>query len=199
MRLRTTRLFILLIVLAALNTMTTAAAAQQPAGGGQAAAPRPPGLTLTSTAWPDGGQIPVKYAQAGSSTSPALSWTNVPPNTTAFVLFFRDPDVARNGTIEDVLHWMVVNIPGATRSLPEGVPTGATLPDGSFQSSLRGPQYMGPGAAAVGPVHHYTLELFALSAKLDLPATATRPQVIEAMAGKIVGKAVYVGLYKAPQ
>jgi hypothetical protein len=32
--------------------------------------PRPTPLVLTTTAWPDGGVIPVKYSQAGSSCLP---------------------------------------------------------------------------------------------------------------------------------
>ena len=34
--------------------------------------------------------------------------------------------------------------------------------------------YMGPGAGAAGPYHHYTFELFALDTKLDLKAQTPR-------------------------
>ena len=52
---------------------TTAVAihAQQPAAGG----PAPKPMTLTTTAFPDGSQIPAKYTQAGDQISPALSWS----------------------------------------------------------------------------------------------------------------------------
>ncbi|HEX5107919.1 MAG TPA: hypothetical protein VFV95_05715, partial [Vicinamibacterales bacterium] len=72
-------------------------AAQAPAAGGAQApaAPARPPLTLTTPAFPDGGQIPVKHTQAGDQISPALTWTNVPPGTVSFVLHMRDPDVAR--------------------------------------------------------------------------------------------------------
>jgi hypothetical protein len=56
---------------------------RQPAGGGQ---PPRPAMTLTTTAFPDGGQIPAKYTQAGEQVSPALTWRNVPPGTQSFVL-----------------------------------------------------------------------------------------------------------------
>jgi len=46
------------------------------AGGGQGGAPRGggrggPGLTLTSTAWPDGGEVPQKHAGGAMGISPA--------------------------------------------------------------------------------------------------------------------------------
>lgn len=164
--------------------------------------PRPP-LTLTTTAFPDGGVIPNKYTQVAEQVSPALSWSNVPPGTQSFVLHMRDPDVARNKTTEDQVHWLVWGIPGSATGMTEGQPKGPTLPDGSRQISASGEVYRGPGAAATGPLHHYTFELFALDTKLDVPpgadAWASRTAVYNAMQGHILGKAVYVGLFRRPQ
>jgi Raf kinase inhibitor-like YbhB/YbcL family protein len=176
----------------------TASGPQAP--GGQAP---PPAMILTTTAFPDGGAIPVKYSQAGEQVSPSLSWSNVPPGTQSFVLHMRDPDVARNRTTEDQVHWLVWNIPGAARGLPEGVPKGAQLPDGSQQISASGPVYRGPGASAAGPMHHYTFEVYALDIKLDVrpgaDAWETRTKIWQAMNGHVLGKAVYVGLFRRPQ
>ena len=135
--------------------------------------------------------------------SPALNWTNTPPGTLSFVLHMHDPDVARNKTTDDQVHWLVWNIPGTATGLPEGVPQGAKLPDGSQQISASGPVYRGPGAPATGPQHHYTFEIYALDTKLDVPPSAdafeTRTNVMKAMQGHILGKAVYVGLFRRPQ
>jgi Raf kinase inhibitor-like YbhB/YbcL family protein len=179
------------------------AAAQAPAPGAAPAQPPRPALTLTTPAFPDGDPIPVKYTQAGEQVSPVLNWTNVPAGTQSFVLHMRDPDVARNRGTEDQVHWLVWNLPGTATGLPEGVPKGATLPDGSQQVSASGPVYRGPGAPASGPQHHYTFELYALDTKLDVPAGAdawvTRTAVWKAMEGHVLGKAVYVGLFRRPQ
>lgn len=170
---------------------------------GQASQMRPPAMELTTTAFPDGGVIPAKYTQAGDQVSPALKWINVSPGTESFVLHMRDPDVARNRGTEDQVHWLVWNIPGTATGLPEGVPKGAELPDGSRQISASGPVYRGPGAPANGPMHHYTFEVYALDTRLDVPPGddpwAIRAAIWKAMEGHVLGKAVYVGLFRRPQ
>lgn len=194
-----------LAIVPALVMSATAAQNAPAAGGGQrgAGAPPAPAMTLTTTAFPDGAPIPARFTQAGEQTSPALVWTNAPANTASFVLHMHDPDVARNKTTDDQVHWLVWNIPGSATGLPEGVPQGADRPDGSHQTSASGPVYRGPGAPASGPVHHYTFEIYALDTKLDVTASAdafeTRANVMKAMQGHILGKAVYVGLFHRPQ
>ena len=158
-------------------------------------------MTLSTTAWPDGGMIPAQYTQAGPQISPALSWSNVPDGIMSFVLIVRDLDAAIGDGTDDILHWMLWNIPAASRTLPEAIPQASQLPDGTRQISASGPYYRGPGAPAAGPPHHYVFELYALDTMLDVAAVGqspplTRAAVMTAMAGRIRGKAVYTGLYK---
>ena len=158
-------------------------------------------MTLTTPAWTDGGLVPAKYSQAGPETSPAFSWSDVPDGTTSFVLMMRDLDVASGPGTEEIVHWMLWNIPGASRSLPEGLPHAPQLPDGTRQMSATGPFYRGPGAPAAGPAHHYVFELYALDTTIDVPPVgqspaATRAAILAAMNGHVRGKAVYVGLFK---
>jgi len=158
-------------------------------------------MTLTSTGFTDGAQIPAKYSQAGDEVSPPLAWSGAPDSIASFVLIVHDTDAAAGNGTDDVLHWLVWNIPGTARALPEGVPPGSQLVDGTRQISVSGPYYRGPGATASGPVHHYVFELFALDAVLDVqpvgasPA-ATRAAVMAAMAGHVRGKAAAVGLFR---
>ena len=161
-------------------------------------------MMLSSSGWSDGGQIPAKYTQVGGPAgeiSPPLSWSGAPENTAAFVLIVHDVDAAIGNGADDVLHWMVWNIPGTATILPEHMPAGAQLPDGMRQISATGPYYRGPGALSAGPAHHYVFELFALDAPVDVPAVGasppqTRAAIVTAMAGHIRGKAVLVGLFK---
>ena len=167
-------------------------------GGGRGAVQT---MTLTSTAWADGGQIPAKYSQAGDQVSPPLAWSNVPDTATSFVLLVHDLDAAAGNGTDDILHWMLWNIPAVARSLAEGMPHGSQLQDGTRQISASGPYFRGPGAPAAGPAHHYAFELFALDATIDVPAVGasppqTRAAVVAAMAGHVRGKGVLVGLFR---
>src|SRR5215212_5415950 len=183
-------------------------AAQQP-GGQRGAAPAAPAMTLTVEGFPDGGDVPVKFSQAapgvatGEGLSPAINWTNVPAGTQSFFLNMRDMDVARNKTTDDQAHWVVWNVPATATGLPEGVPKGAKLADGSYQFSATGQVYRGPGAGANGPKHHYMFEIYALDTKLDIEPAAdafeTRTNIMKAIQGHVLGKAVYGGLFKRPQ
>lgn len=160
-------------------------------------------FTLTTMAFPDGGEIPMKYASSNSPVSPDLEWSNVPAGTVTFVLIFHDPDAALNKTLEDYLHWLVFNIPAATHEFPEAVPPIPRLSDGSIQAKPRGNSsgkmgsivgYLGPGAPP-GPYHHYTFDLYALDIKLDLGPDASRDEVLRAIDGHILGKAMLIGRF----
>jgi Raf kinase inhibitor-like YbhB/YbcL family protein len=177
---------------------TVVATAQAPAR----PAPKP-GLTLVTDGFTDGGIIPNRYTMAadgGAAVSPRLTWTNVPDGTVSFALILHDPDTTLNHRTDEVLHWMIFNIPGTARELPEGVPAQAQLPDGSVQAVNTGKKvgYMGMGASAAGPYHHYTYELFALDTKLSLGPDATQADVRAAMEGHILGKGVVEGRFHRP-
>lgn len=169
-----------------------------------------PVFNVTSSAWPDGGEIPMKHAYRGDNKSPAFEFhwfmgampVDQPATVQSFAVIFRDIENATNRGPTDTLHWSAWNIPASAKGLPEGL-GGGDLPDGTRNGpglANRGGtgSYFGPGAG-VGPFHHYIFEFFALDAKIDLPATATREQLLMAMEGHVVGKAAYVGRFHTPQ
>jgi Raf kinase inhibitor-like YbhB/YbcL family protein len=171
---------------------------QRGGGGGRGRAQT---MSLTTTAWADGGTIPIKFSQAGPEVSPALSWSGAPADVASFALIVHDLDAAGSNGIDDYLHWMVWNIPGTATSLAEAIPHGPELPDGMRQISGTGPYYRGPAAPANGPAHHYVFELFALDAKIDVAPVGTSPAetraaVLAAMAGHVRAKGVLTGLFK---
>jgi len=178
------------------------AAAQQPPAGGGGRGGRGggfnlPPLMMTTDAFPDGGIIPAKHAGGrgggNGNVQPAFKFSGAPDTTVTYAIIFHDIDVALGGNTDDVLHWMVWNIPASAGGIPEG-----KLPEGAVAatSTIGKGAYFGPGAPAGERYHHYVFELYALNAKLDLPATATRAELLAAMAGKTTAKAAYVGRYR---
>jgi len=192
-----------------------AAQAQRGGRGGQRGFGGIPTMTLVSTAWPDGGQIPPTYTQSGPEKSPGFQWSGAPAGTQSFVLVFHDVDSPTGNGTDDVLHWLVWNIPGTSTQISPGQPDGFDLPDGGGkQISVSGSRYRGPGAPAAGPLHHYVAELYAVDTMLQVepapqapsgtpnpvnPGVATRANVMQAMAGHVRGKAAYVGLFHRSQ
>ena len=187
-----TRIIRTLAVLLAFTLLGASAAFAQgaPARGGF----RLPPLLMQSTAFEDGGIVPQKYA-GRSGVQPDFTFSNAPDGTVAYAIILHDVDVAIGGGTGDVLHWMAWNIPASANGIPEG-----KLPEGSVNGKNMTGQnaYMGPGAPAGPRYHHYIFELYALNAKLDIPDTASRDDLLAAMKGKTVAKAAYVGRYRSP-
>jgi Raf kinase inhibitor-like YbhB/YbcL family protein len=152
-----------------------------------------PPLLLQSDAFPDGGVVPDKYSFRGGNVQPGFRISNAPDTTQSYAIVFHDIDVALNGNTDDVLHWAVWNIPSTTKEIAEG-----KLPEGAVVGkNIRGTnEYMGPGAPPSPRFHHYVFEVYALNAKLDLPATAGRAELMAAMQGKVVAKSAYVGRFQ---
>lgn len=167
-------------------------------------------LWVTSTAWPDGGEIPMTNAARGDNKSPAFEFhwnlgTNpatAPETLQTYAVIFHDVENSSNKTTTDTLHWSAFNIPGTAKGLPEGLGSG-DLPDGTRNGpgiaarNGKTPAYFGPGAGP-GPIHHYVFEFYALNTKLDLPASTTREDVLKAMDGHVVGKAAWFGRFHTP-
>ncbi len=168
-----------------------AAAAQQ------AQAPPPSKFQMMSSAFSDGAKIPTQFSCADpNGASPALSWSNPPAGAMSFALVMHDTDAAPQKGTMDVTHWILWNIPPSSTSLTASVKPDAS-PDGVAQGkNIRGVNGYQPPCPPPGATpHHYTFELYALDAKLDLPAGSTRADLLKAMDGHVIGKATTVGLF----
>jgi Raf kinase inhibitor-like YbhB/YbcL family protein len=177
--------------------LLSAAAAIGAAAQERGAAPPPSKFKLMSSAYAEGSMIPTQYACADpNATSPALNWSNPPMGTMSFAVIFHDTDAAPGKNTMDVTHWIFWNIGAGATSVPGNIKVDAS-PDGIMQGknvrNMNGyqPPCPPPGATP----HHYIFELYALDAKLDLPAGSARADLLKAMDGHVVGKATYVGLY----
>jgi Raf kinase inhibitor-like YbhB/YbcL family protein len=163
-------------------------------GGGRGMVP----MLLESDAYADGAIVPAKYSNAGGSTIPGFKISNVPEGTVSFAVIFHDIEPNIGNPPNDVLHAMFWNVPAASNGWSEGPSDGSKMPAGTVMgfNIQKKPVYMGPGAPAGPRYHHYIFEVYALNANLDLPPDSTREAVYAAMAGKVVGKAAYVGRFR---
>jgi len=148
-------------------------------------------MELKSPAFSQGQAIPSKYTCDGKDVSPPLAWTEIPPATKSFALIADDPDAP----IGTWVHWVVYNLPPATRQLPEGFPTDARFADGTMQgmTDFRRTGYGGP--CPPSGTHRYFFQLFALDAVLALRPASAAKQLKAAMKGHILAEAQLMGTY----
>jgi Raf kinase inhibitor-like YbhB/YbcL family protein len=165
-------------------------------------------LSLSSTAFAPGGEIPVRHSCFGENLSPPLTWSGIPAGTASLALVVDDPDSEPAGFV----HWVVYNLPPDTLGLPEAVPIDSELEDGTLQGANDFAPFVGqtfPSGAAINGVgyagpcppgrHRYVFTLYALDSRLDLPAEAAAAQVLTGMQGHILTQALLAGVLTPPQ
>ena len=121
------------------------------------------GLSLTSTAWSPGGEIPRTFTCDGEAVSPPLVIAGAPAGTVELVLVVTDPDAA------GFVHWVVAGIPPGVPTFPQGgLPAGAV----EAPNSSGGTAWVGPCPPA-GDAHTYDFTVYALPIPSGLGATST--------------------------
>jgi Raf kinase inhibitor-like YbhB/YbcL family protein len=148
---------------------------------------------LSSPAFEDGGSMPALYTCQDREITPPLEWESPPDGTESFALVVEDPDTPF--FLPTVTHWIVFNIPAATRELPEGVLPGKPLDDGSVQGRnlMRRSGYMGP--CPPWGEHRYHFTLFALDTRLESDAGKNKRTLLKAMEGHVLGRTRLTGRY----
>lgn len=150
-------------------------------------------LTVKTTAFDTGKDIPKRYTCEGDDISPKLEWSGVPPQAKALAVICDDPD-APVGTWT---HWVLFNLPPTTPSLDERYPKDKEFNTGAKHgvNDWKQPGYRGP-CPPPGKPHRYFFRVYALDAPLGLAAGATRQQVLDAMKGHILAQGEVMGTYR---
>lgn len=146
---------------------------------------------LKSTAFENGGRIPRKYTCDGKDISPPLFWTGVPDKTASLALVVNDPDAPRG----DWVHWVLFDMPGSRRELPEQVEPTDKVEGGGIQGLNDFGKVGWGGPCPPSGMHGYIFALYALSFPLDLPPRATRDDVTRASQGKVLATTRLTGVY----
>jgi Raf kinase inhibitor-like YbhB/YbcL family protein len=149
-------------------------------------------IELVSKAFRPGEAIPKPYTGDGADRSPPLAWSEPPSGTESLALVCDDPDAPRGTWV----HWVLFNLPAQTRELQEGVPGTETLGNGAKQgkNDFGKIGYGGP-APPRGKPHRYFFKLYALDVAVDLPAGASKAQLVGAMKGHILAEGQLMGNY----
>lgn len=153
-------------------------------------------LTLSSPAFPSGGQIPARYTCDGDDLSPPLSWSGAPEDTRSFALILDDPDAPDPRAPKTTwVHWVLFNLPPTVHELPEGAGS-AGLPEGARMGTndWKRTGYGGP-CPPIGR-HRYVHKLYALDAMLTLGDAPTKAELERAMEGHVLARGELVGTYQ---
>ena len=152
-------------------------------------------LTLTSAVLAEGAMFPRDYTCNGANRSPPLTWINAPVGTQSLAMVLTD-------TSNNLIHWVIYDIPATRGALPEDVDKVYLPPDvpGAKQTRSYNQQvtgYLGPCPPAI---HTYRFTLYAVGVA-SLPGateTSTRPQVEALIQANDLGMATLTGMYAQP-
>lgn len=137
-------------------------------------------LSLTSPAFHDGGTLPTRFTCSGEGTAPPLAWSGVPKAARELTLVVEDPDAG------DFIHWTVLRMPPAARSVQGGIET-----KNSFGKRGWGAACPPKGDAP----HRYVFALYATKAPLGLGQDATPDQVRSKLAELAIARGVLTARY----
>lgn len=153
-------------------------------------------MTLTSTAFENGGAIPQKYTCDGDRLlSPPLTIANVPEGATMLVLVMDDPDVPKELRPDGVFdHWVMYGIDPMTTEIPEGSTAGAQGENGAGNTAYTGPC---PPKEYEPSEHRYFFRLYATDLpNLNFIKAPTKADVLGAIEGHVIETAELMGRYQ---
>jgi Raf kinase inhibitor-like YbhB/YbcL family protein len=151
-------------------------------------------MKLTSTAFTHQGGIPRRHTCEGEDVSPTLAIDDVPAGTQSLALIADDPDAPDPAAPKMTwVHWVLYDLPPATRSLPEAV-TASVLHGLDGLNDWKRTGYGGP-CPPIGR-HRYFFKLFALDCRLGDLHRPTSSQLQRAFAGHVLADVQLIGTYQ---
>jgi Raf kinase inhibitor-like YbhB/YbcL family protein len=163
--------------------------------------------------------------EVGLDKSPPMMFSGVPEGAVSLALIMDDPDVIEPEAeiFEAKIHWVLWNLPPDTTELPVHLATttelatlGPNVRQGTNDYGVIG--YTGPcptlstlsiaqSGGTYDPMSHiytgipvlphgYVIKVYALSKELDLPAGATKYDLLKAMDGSIIAGGEAVAEYR---
>lgn len=144
-------------------------------------------LTLSSTAFAEGGAIPREHTCDGADVSPPLAWTGLPGGTAGLALIVDDPDAG------GFIHWVAFDIQPASGGLAAGASTAGDAPS-QGRNDFGDTGYGGP--CPPSGTHRYAFRLLALDGQLGLSGTPRAGEVFAAAGGHVLAEVTLTGTYR---
>ncbi len=157
------------------------------------------GIVLTTPSLDPDGHLEDRHSAYHENRSPPLVWTPV-ENAVAYAIVVEDPDAPRE---RPFVHWLIWNIPGEATSLPEGLPTEASL--GLIGGATQGLNdngtagWFGPRPPPGHGLHRYHFQIFALAARLEFAPDTPLDVLLNALKGDTLADGLLVATYEAPE
>jgi Raf kinase inhibitor-like YbhB/YbcL family protein len=163
-----------------------------PGGSGSAEelfeSPLPETVAVTSAAFEEGGDIPVRHTCDGEGSSPALAWSGVPGGAVELAVVVDDPD-APGGTY---VHWVLFGLSPRLAGIGEGA-----VPEGARQArNSAGDADYAPPCPPGGSAHHYRFAVYALATRTGLGDGVGADEALQAIREAALSRGVLVGLYR---
>ncbi len=153
-------------------------------------------LTIRSSAFAEGAEIPLRHTCEGDDASPPLAWSGVPAGAKSLALVVDDPDAPDPAAPKMTwVHWVLYDLSPTVAGLEAGQGHG-TLPQGTREgrNDWKRSGWGGP-CPPIGR-HRYFFKLYALDAPLGDLGTPTKPKLEQAMRGHVLEQAQLMGTYQ---
>ncbi|HKL79374.1 MAG TPA: YbhB/YbcL family Raf kinase inhibitor-like protein [Mobilitalea sp.] len=149
-------------------------------------------IIITSSAFEDGGTMPVKYTGKGEDLSPELILSEVSSEALSVAVIMDDLDVP----FGIYNHWVIWNLP-VQEVIPEAIEHGAVV--NSLNGAVQGKGYGRHCYKGPNPpfgTHRYQFHVFVLDCKLELSSYSGKKDLMKSMEGHILQYGSITGKFK---
>jgi Raf kinase inhibitor-like YbhB/YbcL family protein len=156
------------------------------------------GMSMTSTAFADGGTMPDRYTQDGESLFPPLLWEGVPQGTKSLALIVEDAD---SPFPRPLVHAVLHSIPPTLSGIPEGgvaMKQTRKSPLGfeAGRNSVARRGWLAPSPIPGHGPHRYAFQLLALDSMPSFASPPGRGMLLRTTRANLLCAVRVIGVYQ---